>query len=66
VEQLNNELGLVRSNLRKTEYEKWLLQQQNKEQRQKLERSMIQQQHIMESAQTQVTDYRLQLEAAQR
>lgn len=63
---MNNELGLVRSNLRKTEYEKWLLQQQNKEQRQKLERSMIQQQHIMESAQTQVTDYRLQLEAAQR
>jgi hypothetical protein len=66
VEQLKNEIGLERSNLRKAEYEKWLLQQQNKELKQKQECLMIQQQFAMDSAQAQITDYQQQLEGAQR
>jgi hypothetical protein len=66
VEQLKNEIGLERSNLRKAEYEKWLLQQQNKELKQKQECLMIQQQYAMDSAQAQITDYQQQLEGAQR
>lgn len=63
---MKNEIGLERSNLRKAEYEKWLLQQQNKELKQKQECLMIQQQYAMDSAQAQITDYQQQLEGAQR